>query len=548
VDLRDYVRLLRIRKALIITCILLGLAAAAGVTLLATPIYEARARLFVSTDDSSGVGAAYTGSLFTQQRVKSYTSIIDSPPVATAVIDELGLSLTPEELAAKVSASAPLDTVLLNVSVRDPAPVVAQRIANSVAENFIKVINQLERADTSGKSLVQVSVVNPAPLPGAPVSPRKQLNLALGLLVGLAVGVGSAVAKETLDQSVKGVEDMQDAFGLPTLAVIAHDPQAKNKPLISQLSSDSPRSESFRQLRTNLQFVNVDQRPRSIVITSAVPEEGKSTTACNLAISLARAGVPVILLEGDLRRPKVGDYLGLASGAGLTDVIIGRATIDDVLQPWGTDGQLFVMLSGPRPPNPSELLGSRHMSDLLAELERRALVIIDAPPLLPVTDAAILAAEASGALLVVAAKRTRRDQLRQALENLNSVGAHVFGGIFNMAPTRGPDSYRYGYGYGYGYTAVKSRGKVHTEELPQFEPSKGFDSYAGPREFRSPDQSKTAAMPAALPMVDPPQAAGLDTRDVSQYASAEAFRAALRRGPRIEEAADSAREHGGPGS
>lgn len=158
-------------------------------------------------------------------------------------------------------------------------------------------------------------------------------------------------------------------------------------------------------------------------------------------------------MEADLRRPRLGEYLGLEGAIGLTDALVGRAELDDLLQPWG-DGQLRVLTSGPTPPNPSELLGSQQMADLLRELEAQAdLVILDAPPLLPVTDAAVLAAQASGAMVVVRSGQTTREQASRAVEILRGVDAHVYGVVLNMVPTKGPGAYRYGY-YGYGYAAA----------------------------------------------------------------------------------------------
>lgn len=543
-DLRDYVRLLRVRKTLIVACTLLGIAVAAIATLLATPTYAAKAQLFVSADDrAGGVGTAYTGSLFTQARVKSYARVIDSPPIANAVIDELGLQMTPAELEGKVSADAPLDTVLLNVNARDTNPETAQRIANSVATNFTKLVGQLETQSSTGASLVKVSVVKQATTPTTPVTPRKRLNLALGLFVGLAAGVGGAIARETLDQSVRGVEEMQSEFGMATLGVIAFDSDAPKRPLIVHESPHSPRAEAFRQLRTNLQFVDVDDRPQSIVITSSVPQEGKTTTTCNLAIALAEAGVPVILVEGDLRRPRVGEYMGLDGSVGLTDVLIGRVELDDVLQPWGKGGNLKVLASGPLPPNPSELLGSRLMSDLLHDLQSRALVILDAPPLLPVTDAAILSTIASGVVVVVAAQRTHREQVRQAVESLRGVDAHIFGAVFNMAPAKGPDAYRYGYGYGYGYGYAPKKNRERLSEPipvsvdspgahadPSSQPSHFGTSRVAPRHAAPEDTAPKSAEHAAVvpdPVAPPP------VEEVSRFPELElAPSAALREAAR----------------
>jgi len=204
----------------------------------------------------------------------------------------------------------------------------------------------------------------------------------------------------------------------------------------------------------------------SFFITSSIPSEGKTTTTINLAVALADAGKRVALIDTDLRKPKVAEYLSIEGAVGLTDVLIGRANVSDVLLPWG-GRSLYVLPAGKIPPNPSELLGSAQMTVLLEMLERNFdIVLCDAPPLLPVTDAAILARATSGALMVVAAGRTARHQLAGATDALNAVGTKLVGFVMSMVPTRGPDSYYSGYGYGYGYrqdpieNARKPRGTV----------------------------------------------------------------------------------------
>lgn len=272
-DLRDYATVLRKRWRLIALCALLAVGAALAATLAATPSYQAQAQLFVSTtqSDSNAAGSLVQGGQFAQQRVKSYADIINNPMVTQPVVKQLGLQLTPRQLEGKIKASAPLDTVLINVDVTDASPVLAQRIVNAVAQQFTVVANKLETPAGQSSSPVKVSVVRMADLPGAPISPRPTLNLALGLLVGLAVGVGAAVLRETLDTSIKGVDDVQATLELPALGVIAFDPSAGKRPLIVHVDPQSTRAESFRQLRTNLQFVDVDHKPRSIVVTSSVP-------------------------------------------------------------------------------------------------------------------------------------------------------------------------------------------------------------------------------------------------------------------------------------
>jgi polysaccharide biosynthesis transport protein len=468
-DLRDYLSVLRTRWRLVALCTLLGIGAAAAATFLATPVYQARAQVFVSTAAGDTVTGLQQGGQFAQQRVKSYADIVDSPPVTQAVIERLGLELTPIELREKISAAAPLDTVLINIDVDDESPIVAADLANAVAFRFTEVATELETPQDGAPSPVKVSVVRPADLPETPVSPRPLLNMALGLLVGLGVGIAAAVLRETLDTTVKNTGMVQEVTGLPTIGATVYDADAPKRPLIVHVDPRSPRAEAFRQLRTNLQFVDVDRRPRSIVVTSSLPQEGKTTTTCNLAIALAQAGVRVVLVDADLRRPRIHDYMGVVGVAGLTDALVGRASVDDLLQPWG-DGNLMVLPSGRVPPNPSEMLGSEQMRQVLASLESRAdLVLLDAPPLLPVTDAAVLATFASGALVVVRAGKTKREQAGRTVDILRGVDAHLYGVVLTMLPAKGSGGYDYGYGYGYAPHAGADSGTGRPGGLPAWD-------------------------------------------------------------------------------
>ena len=464
-DVRDLVRVLRRRWRSVAALAVIGTVLAVGVTLLSTAVYRADTQVFVSLRDGTGstTSAAYQGNLFSQERVKSYAKIANSPAVTAPVISRLGLSMSNRALAGKITATPPPDTVLVDITVTDPSPELAQRLANAVANQFAAVVADLERPAVGQASPVSVKVVRPAELPAAPVSPRVAINIGLGLLIGLALGIGVAVLREALDTTVKTGDDLQKLTGASPLGVIGYDARAQNSPLVSQLTSRSGRGEAFRTLRTNLRYVDVDKPPQVVVITSSVAGEGKSTTACNLAIALAGVGTRVILVEGDLRRPRVADYMGLEGAVGLTDVLVGRAALGDVLQTWG-NSPLSILASGALPPNPSELLSSTQMIELLAELRTRAeVVIIDAPPLLPVTDAAVVARECDGAIVVVRHGKTTREQLTRSLDALNSVGARVLGSVFNMVPAGGPNSYGYGY-YQSEYGTRTDRPKLVTFE------------------------------------------------------------------------------------
>lgn len=450
-DLRDYLRTLRKRWLIVLLCTVLATGAAVGATMLMTPVYEAKTQLFVSTTGGGNVADAYQGTLFTQQRVKSYADIVSAPSVTRPVVDNLGLRGSPGKLAHKISTEVPLDTVLINISVQDTDPARARNIANAVSAEFAQVVTELETPENRVQAPVKVSLVKPAGTPRTPVSPRPLVNVALGVLVGLAVGVGAAVLRETLDTSVRNPDDLAEITGRPLLGTVAYDQDAPRQPLIVHADPRASRAEAFRTLRTNLQFVNVDNPPRSVVVTSAVSEEGKSTTAANLAIALAQSGMRVALLEADLRRPSLAGYMRVEGAVGLTDVLVGRAPLGDVLQPWGRE-KLYVLPCGAVPPNPSELLGSQHMARLLGELlDRVDFVVVDAPPLLPVTDAAVLARVCDGAVLVARHRRVRREHVAASVAALETVGARLLGTVLTMAPTKGPDAVGYGSAYGYRY-------------------------------------------------------------------------------------------------
>ena len=448
-ELTDYIRILRKNWVIILVATLVGVGAAAAWSLTRTPQYEAQSTVFVSTQAGSTIGELQQGSNFTQARVQTYTNLVRTPIVMNPVIAELELGSTATELAAMVEASAALNTTLITITVTSADPVQAADVANALGASLKSVVERLETPNGTDVSPVRIERVRDALPPLSPSSPNVPLNLALGALVGLAIGIGIAVLRSVLDTRIRTPRDVEQVTDRPLLGAIAFDPKAEERPLIVHADPLSPRAESFRAMRTNLQFLDTDGRA-SFVVTSSVPSEGKSTTAINLAIALADAGKRVALLDTDLRKPKVAEYLGIEGGAGLTDVLIGRARLGDVMLPWG-NRSLYVLPAGKIPPNPSELLGSKTMQQLLEVLERDFdVVLCDAPPLLPVTDAAILANATTGAILIVAAGQTNRHQLTGAVDALQTAGAHIAGVAMTMVPTRGPDSYAYGYGYAYG--------------------------------------------------------------------------------------------------
>lgn len=409
------------------------------------PTYSAETQLFVAIQNSGTVQELQQGNTFSQSRVQSYVQTATSPAVLQPAIDALGLSDTAEELSRRVTASTQLDTVLIDISVTDESPVQAAAVARGVADSFMRVIDDLEKPRTGGPSPVKMSVTKPATAPTVPSAPNTRINLALGLILGLGLGITASVFRSTLDTRIRGEQDLREVTDAPLLGGISFDQDATKTPLLTQVPPHSRRAESFRQLRTNLKFANVSDKARTVLVTSSLPGEGKSTTATNLAIALAQAGQTVCLVDADLRRPMISEYLGLERSAGLTTALVGMADVNDLLQPWGDDS-LYVLASGQIPPNPSELLGSHEMQLLLARLEEAFdIVVVDAPPLLPVTDAAVLSQNVGGVVLVVGSQKLRRQDLQKSLDALDLVNANILGVVMNRLPNKGPDAYSYTY-------------------------------------------------------------------------------------------------------
>jgi len=458
VELKDYIRVIRKRWQIIVAVMLVVVAGAALATALSPNVYQAQTQLFVSTSGGSDSSALLSGSSFTQQRVLSYANVITTPKVLDPVIEALQLKTTAATLGGQITATVPLNTVVIAVDVTNADPRVAAQIADAVGKQFTKTVADLESVTTGQSSPVKVSIVSVPTVPTAPISPKPTRNLALGVVLGLLLGLGLALLRDLLDTTIKSEKDCAEVTDATVIGGIGFDPEAAKNPLIVEVGPHSPRAEAFRTLRTNLQFVDAANHPRSIVFTSSVPTEGKTTTTANLAITMAAAGARICVVEGDLRRPRLLEYMGMDGSVGLTNVLIGQAELGDVLQQFA-DSSLYVLGAGAIPPNPSELLGSASMMATLKELESRFdVVIIDTPPLLPVTDAAVLSTIAGGTVVIVGAGRVNRDHLSRSLQSLETVQARVLGLVLNMIPTQGPDGYYY-YRQGYAPESPRERAK-----------------------------------------------------------------------------------------
>jgi capsular exopolysaccharide synthesis family protein len=442
-DIRDYLRVLRASWVLVLAGLILGGGLATGLSALMTPQYTATTQLFVTITGSDDIATAVQGNYYAEGKVASYAKLLRSKQLVTNVIGEAGLDLTPQTLIDRLSVEVVPDTTILDISVTDTSAERATAIAGTVAREFRAMVQELETPDGETKSPVRVTVIAAPELPQEPSSPALVPNALLGAVVGLFLAAVVAVVRDLLDTTVK---DDDAAAALAGAPVIGHLPSAAELSGVQppEPQSTSAAAEAIRHVRANLAFVDVDNPPRTILVTSSVPGEGKTTLAVNLAVALAEAGNTVTLVEADLRRPRAARYLGLVSGVGLTSVLTGAASIDDVIQPV-RNGALQVLAAGPLPPNPSELLSSAAMSVLIDELSRsRDIVVIDAPPLLPVADAAALAGLVDGVLLAAQWGSVDTHELERSGAMLSRLGAKLLGVVMTQVPGR---SAAVAYGY-----------------------------------------------------------------------------------------------------
>jgi receptor protein-tyrosine kinase len=438
-DLRAYLSIARAHWLLILAATLVGGMLGVVFSVLQPRVYTATAQNFVSISGTDR-GTQVSSSAFALQRVKSYVNVVESEAVLGPVIEQLGLGLTPAQLRQSVSAANPPQTVLLNIAATGSDPEQVAAIANAVAAKYAEVVEALE-TPAGGQPPVKVTPVMPAQVPAAPTSPRTRVNVALGLLLGFGAGVAAALLRARLDTAVRSPGDLVAIAGAPLLGVVPADDDP--------LPALSSQSEAFRTIRTNLTFIDVDDPPRVIAVTSAEPAAGKTTLAVNLAIALAQAGRRVCLVEADLRTPAAAERLGVTSAVGLTSVLTGEVGLSSALVPWRR-GALTVLPAGETPPNPSELLGSEAFAAVLAQLRARfEIVVVDAAPLLPVADGALTACAADGAVLVARFGRTSAESVGQARTALQQVDARLLGVVLNGIPTRAAEGYGYGSGYGY---------------------------------------------------------------------------------------------------
>jgi succinoglycan biosynthesis transport protein ExoP len=531
VDLRRQFAIVRAWLPLLIATVAIAAGATYAISGALPKVYEAKARLNVG-QSLSAVNPDYNQLLVSQRLSTTYAEIATTRPILEAVIRQLDLGMTPEELLRRVRADAPLDSTLLTITAEDADPSRAAAIANALAEQLIAATPAIQGRETdlqasvdadlqatrdqikatqatvatlagltertaaqeaelaalddrlaslrstvatllsfsSGSASNLLTVIEPAVSPPAPISPKPLLNALLAAALGLLAAVGVVVLAEHLDDRIRDADVVQEVAGLSTLGMIARMKGDRSRSeiyrLVALLNPRSSVAEAYRALRTNIEFASVDVPIRTLLVTSSVPGEGKTTTASNLAIVFAQAGRRVLLLDADLRKPGVHQVFDLPNTHGLTTLLRDEnVDLGAIVQSTEQDN-LRVLTTGPLPPNPAELLGSQRMRATLDRLnDGNDLLILDSPPLQAVADAAILSSFIDGTLFVIDSARGRRGAVRQGREALTKAGANVVGAVLNRTPAGAHSAYADYYG-AYGSEAGPDKSVRGAEESP----------------------------------------------------------------------------------
>ena len=491
-----YVDVLHRRMRWVIAGTLIGLAGSLAYAFTAPHQFSASAQLLV--EPSAVVGAfGSTAQPVSQTDVETELQLVTSTQVRQKVAVALG---SPAAIAAAEIGQT--NVIALTATSRSPAG--AARIANAYADQFVAyqesvgsrnlratesqlraqiqgvtsqirslrgskrdsaeeaaLLNQqavlreqLAQVRVSGAvNLAGVGIVSRAVAPVAPSSPKPVSDVLIGLVAGLAVGVAGAFTRDNLDDTVSTAQSVERTSGATALASVPLIPAWRNRTepmVVTAVEPTAPASEAYRALRTSIQFIRQERPLRSVLVASPSAGDGKTSTVANLGVTFAQVGERVVVVSCDLRRPRLSSFFGIEEQSGLTSVLLGNSTLEQVLTPVRAVPGLWVLPSGPVPPNPAELLSLETASELFAALRAEFdLVLIDSPPVLPVTDAVVLTRHADATLITVASGRTRQSDLRRTAERFAQVGAFIAGVVINQT-TRQPGYRRYGYGrYGY---------------------------------------------------------------------------------------------------
>lgn len=436
-------RVLRKRWWIVAVATILGGLGAFAVSNTMTPIYHSTASLYFSLRTASSGSDINQGSAYTQAQMLSFARLASSSVVLDRVADDLDGDLTTNQLRRLMSVTIPQNTVILDIRVGSADPERAALIANAVADSLIDAVDEVAPDTDEGDATVTARSIDPASPAIFQTSPNKQQDAMLGAIIGfLAASVGVVLAA-AFDTRVRSQSSLTTITELPVLGAIEQTPSSADPRPVAIRQPNGSAAEAFRQVRSGLRFASASHETHTLAITSSRPAEGKTWTAANLAFVLAETGKRVLLIDADLRKPKVAEAFGLIGAVGLTTVLIDAIPLRSAVQPWPRS-TLELLPSGAVPPNPAELLASERMKELIQQVaDEYDLVVIDTAPVQVVADATVIAQQVDSVLIVADTTRVRRAQLAATIEALERTGAHISGIVLNRVKPRPHDDYYY---------------------------------------------------------------------------------------------------------
>lgn len=459
ISLRELFYIIRKWIALIIAIFVISVAVAGGISYyILKPEYKAFTTLMVGKANDEmldGNTIEYNDLVLNQKLVTTYGKIIESRRVADKVIEKMKLDLSYENFIGKVNVTLVSGTEIIKLEVSDQDPTLAAEIANETALIFMDTIKDI-------LFIENIQIIDGAQVPKNKTSPRPALNMAIAGVLGLMIGVFLVFLLEYLDNTLKTEEDVERHLELPVIGAI-HIIEDLETNLVTQKNPKSPIAEAFRTLRTNIQFSNIDKEMKTLVVTSSTLKEGKSTITANLAATIAENDKSVLLIDCDLRKPRVHKNFEISNLNGLTNIIMGDKKLSDIVYKYPEFDKFHILTSGPIPPNPAELLGSKKMKKFLeGAKEEYDLIILDSPPIGLVTDSAVLSTIAEGVLLVGAVAEVEIELIKRSKDLLDRVNANIIGVVLNKIPISGRSYYKYSYyqhdGY-YDQESLEKNGK-----------------------------------------------------------------------------------------
>ncbi|MCJ7623816.1 MAG: polysaccharide biosynthesis tyrosine autokinase [Anaerolineaceae bacterium] len=490
-----------------------------------TPIYSATTSILINEAPSNQT-TDYNSILTSERLARTYAQMMVKQPILSEVSQILELNIDIKELYESINVIPVRDTQLIDITVENIDPLQAALIANTLVyvfsdeiqtmqaerfasskQNLITQISEIEiqiqEADlelnsttnaasrdqitakisqlqglysnlllsyeqvrlSEAETISTISQIEPAQPPIEPIRPKVLINTIVAAILGMAISIAGLFLYETLDDTIKTPDEVEKQLNLSVLGVITHHQNNHASIPITELEPRSPITEAFRTLRTNVQYTSIDQPLQTILVTSPLPKEGKTTILINLGIVLAQSGLKVTIIDGDMRRPNLHRKIGSRNHIGLSSVFVRPGVIfDGAIQNTRIDN-LQIITAGRLPPNPSELLGSKKMHNILEKIKEESdIVLIDTPPVLAVTDATVLSPQVDGVLVIMQPGKTKFDAAKQTIEQLRRVGANIIGVVLNDVKVKRS---KYGYYYNRGYQIYQTDYYSAEKSIPQ---------------------------------------------------------------------------------